>query len=299
MSDVPADLQRFRNTVERQWGVITLGQLRALGWGEGAIRYAVARGRLVRLHRGVYAVGHTRLLKQGRWLAAVLASGEGAALSFASAADHLDLRTSAARIVDVTVPCARRAQPGIRLHRPRVIEPGDIRMHHGIPTTSPTRTIIDLATILRMPALERVAAEAEHRGLLDGDRLARARSRKLRAIFANDRPRARTRSRDETRLLTAIRAAGLAEPEMNAWMTHGGGEEWQVDALFVEARVIVEVDDDRHRTRHAFELDRHKDAVRQAAGFRTLRVTRRQIREDLQAFIALLGRTLDTALRNR
>jgi len=297
--DFSGDDQRFCNTVEQQWGVITLAQLRALGWGEGAIRHAIARRRLLRLHRGVYAVGHRRLHKQGRWLAAVLTSGEGAALSFAAAADHLDLRTSGARVVDVTVPCSRRAQPGIRLHRPRVIEPGDVRTHEGIPTTSPTRTLIDLATVLPMPALERVVAEVEHRGLLDADRLGRARSRKLDAIFDGGRRRARTRSQDEARVLRAIRSAGLPEPEMNAWMTHGGGEEWQVDVLFHDARVIIEVDDDRHRTRHAFELDRHKDAVRQAAGFRTLRVTRRQIREDLPRFVALVARTLDTALRNR
>lgn len=277
--------------------MVTLDQLRELGWGEGAVRYAVARGRLLRLHRGVYAVGHRQLLKQGRWLAAVLACGPGAALSFAAALDHLDLRTSGARVVDVTVPRCRRAQPGIRLHRARCIEPGDVVVLDGIPTTSVTRTIIDVARAWPLTRVERVVAEAEHRGLIDHARLQRARSRNLTAIFGAPTTPQRNRSADEERLLAAVRAAGLPEPEMNAWMTHGGGEEWQVDALFRAERVIVEVDDDRHRTRHAFELDRHKDAVRQAAGFRTLRVTRRQIREDLPAFIALLARTLATALQ--
>lgn len=279
--------------------MITLAQLRDLGWGEGAIRHAVLRGRLLRLHRGVYAVGHRRLLKQGRWLAAVLTSGPQAALSFAAALDHLDLRSSAARTVDVTVPRSRRAQPGIRLHRARCLEPGDVVVSDGIPTTSVTRTIIDISRAWPLARVERVVAEAEHRGLIDHGRLRRARSRNLTTIFGAATTPQRTRSADEARLLAAVRAAGLPEPEMNAWMTHGGGEEWQVDALFREARVIVEVDDDRHRTRHAFELDRHKDAVRQAAGFRTLRVTRRQIREGLPGFIVLLARTLDIALRNR
>lgn len=274
--------------------MITLGQLRALGWGEGAVRHALARERLIRLHRGVYAVGHEQLLRQGRWLAAVLASGSGAALSHATAAAHHGLRRSAASVVDVTVPTARRAQRGIRLHRPRTLESGDIGVLDGIPITSPTRTVIDLARVLALPALERVVAEAEHRLMLDHERLARARSRKLRAILGAGPP-VRTRSRDEMRLVKAVRAAGLPEPEANVWLTHGGGEEWQPDLVFRRERVVVEVDDDRHRTRRAFELDRRKDAVRQADGYRTLRFTRRQLGEDLPAAVGLIARTLAAA----
>ena len=277
--------------------MVTIEQLRGLGWTDDQVRYAAARGRLIRLHRGVYAVGHTRLLPQGRWLGAVLACGRGAALSHASAAAHLDLRRSASRVVDVTVPSARRHHDGVRVHRPRRLEPGDVVVHRGIPTTSPTRTLIDLSRNLSLPALERVAAEAEHRGLLDHGRLALARSPKLRAIFA-EAP-ARARSRHEARLLAALREAGI-RAEANVWITHGGGEEWQADVLFRRERVIVEVDDGRHRTRHAFELDRRKDAVRQADGFRTLRFTHRQLDTDLAGAVALVQATLAASVsRNR
>src|SRR5262249_10662953 len=144
--------------------------------------------------------------------------------------------------------------------------------------TTPTRTVIDMARDLSLDRLETLVASAERRGLLDHDRLATARSSKLATILG--RGAKLTRSRDEALLLVALRAAVLPEPEMNAWVTHGGGEEWQADVLFRGQRVIVEIDDDGHRTRHAFELDRRKDAVRQADGYRTLRFTRRQIRED-------------------
>lgn len=293
MRDLPADIQRFRSTVDGQWGIVTLAQLRALGWGDGRVRHALATGRLIRLHRAVYAVGHTRLLVEGRFLAAVLASGPGAALSLAAAAHHLDLRRSSAARIDVTVPSGRKAQPGIRLHRPRDLEPGDVVVHHGIPTTSPTRTVIDFARARPLPVVERLAAAAERRQLLDHTRLARARSRKLRLIFGDGRGPQLTRSRDERRFLAAVRAAGLPKPESNLWLTHGGGEEWEPDFVFLRERVIVEIDDDSHKTAHAFELDRHKDAIRQAEGYATPRFTRRQLREDLAGAMAVLARILD------
>jgi hypothetical protein len=61
----------------RQHGVVSRGQLGDLGVGRGAIEARVRGGRLHRLHRGVYAVGHTALTREGRWLAAVLACGDG------------------------------------------------------------------------------------------------------------------------------------------------------------------------------------------------------------------------------
>lgn len=272
--------------------MITLAQLRELGWSEGRVRHALAVGRLIRLYRAVYAVGHDRLLKQGRLLAAVLAYGPHGGLSHAAAADHLDLRASSAVLVDIVVPSSRRRQRGIRLHCPRDLEPGDIIEHEGIRTTSPTRTVIDFARAFPLAVVESVAAEALHRDLLDGDRLDRARSGKLRTLFGDGRLPQRIRSKDERRFRDAVRAAGLPEPETNVWMTHGGGEEWQADVLFRRERVIVEIDDDRHKTAVAFERDRDKDAVRQADGYTTLRFTKRQLREDLPARVQLLANVL-------
>lgn len=267
-----------------------------MGAAEGAAREWLRAGRLVRLHRGVYSVGHDALRREGWWMAAVLACGAGAALSHGAAMAHLGLRSWSPSLIEVTVPGQRRRQAGIRVHRTRSLK-GDVRIVAGIPTTTVTRTVIDLAKVLPLGALESLAAEAEHRGLLDHARLSQARSRKLQTIFGGERAPARTRSPDETRFLAAIRAAGLPEPESNVWLTHGGGEEWQPDHLFRRERVIVEIDDDRHRTRHAFELDRAKDATRQADGYATLRFTRRQLREDPGRAASLVAATL-TARRS-
>src|SRR6201999_1988643 len=87
----------------RQHGVVTARQLLALGLDDAAVWRDVEAGRLHRVHRGVYAVGHSRLTREGRWLAAVLRCGEGAALSHRSAAALWGIRPTAAAGVDVTV----------------------------------------------------------------------------------------------------------------------------------------------------------------------------------------------------
>jgi hypothetical protein len=88
----------------RQYGVVARRQLRELGLSDGAIAHRLAAGRLHRVHHGVYAVGHTMLVRRGRLMAAVLACGDGAVLSHAAAGALWELRASEATIVDVTVP---------------------------------------------------------------------------------------------------------------------------------------------------------------------------------------------------
>lgn len=269
---------------------MTLAQLRAHGVGDGAVKHQVATGRLIRLHRGVYAVGHAALRQQAQWLAAVLACGVGAALSHGSAAAHRGLWRRSGSRIDVTAPRARGPRPGIAIHRPRVLPAGDVTDHHGIPTTTPTRILIDLAPRLSPDALEALAAAAETRDLIDYARIDEAAPQRLKTILG--RGARYTRSHLERLFLAGVRAAGLPEPEMNVWMTHGGGEQWQADALYRRERVIVELDGGHHRTRHAFELDRRKDAVRQASGYRTLRFTYRQVTDDLPSVISVLTQTL-------
>src|SRR5918996_4736448 len=70
----------------RQHGCVALAQVRELGLSSTGVRSRVAAGKLHRLHRGVYAVGHPALPPRGLWMAAVLACGPGAVLSHRSAA---------------------------------------------------------------------------------------------------------------------------------------------------------------------------------------------------------------------
>jgi hypothetical protein len=147
--------------------VVELTQLVALGMTESGVRKRVAAGRLHRVFRGVYAVGHRRLTKHGLWMAAVLASGDGAVLSHLSAGELLNLRRSG-NIIHVTSPTrSRKGLKGIRLHQPRVLLPEHVTTVDGIPVTSVPRVLADLAGTLDKQQLKRVWQEAQRQGLLD------------------------------------------------------------------------------------------------------------------------------------
>jgi very-short-patch-repair endonuclease len=285
----------------RQHGVVSRRQLRALGLDDNAVSYRVRTGRLHRLHRGVYAVGHTVLGARGRWMAAVLACGPDAALSHASAAALWELRPSEATWIDVTVPrVGARTRPGVRVHRPRTLGADELTVHHGIPVTTPGRTLLDLAATLSERALERALDMAEVQRLTDYpalDALARAHpghrgAGKLSAALKRHHAGTTlTKGGLEELFLALCRRHGLPQPRINTWIAN-----LEVDFVFHEARVAVETDSWRHHhTRRAFERDRHRDATLTRAGYRTLRFTHHQIATEPRT----VAETLAAALADR
>lgn len=246
----------------------------------------VRSGRLIRLHRGVYAVGHARLRREGRWLAAVLAVGRGAVLSHRDAAGLHDLRPANHTLTDVTTTANRPDEPGIRVHRTRVLDARDITTINGIPVTTVARTLVDLAG-LRLPHdhLTRAIKEAERRGAFDLHALeaamARTRGRRgpghramRQAVMERRSLEATfTRSPLEDAFLRLLRDQGLPSPATNAQV-----EGFEVDAVWRAQRVAVELDGwQDHGARRAFEEDRTRDATLTAAGWRVVRFTHRQV----------------------
>jgi very-short-patch-repair endonuclease len=284
----PADL-RVAEVAARQGGVVSMDQLRAAGLSEGTIRYRVRNRRLIRLHRGVYAVGHSQLTALGwRW-AAVLACGgpERAALSHRSAAAVWDLLPSPTKF-DVSTLANARSTPKIRVHRG--LRPDDVARKEALPLTTLARTLVDLATILTPHQTERVVHRAEHLRLLDmrslNEQLARARGRRtntlraaLRTLETNE-PDV-TRTEIEERFLALVLNAGLPRPEVNAIVGP-----YEVDFLWRDHNLVVETDGRAtHFTLKAFEEDRRRDAQLSMLGFRTLRFTWRQVTDE-PAFVA-------------
>ncbi len=137
---------RVAGMAARQHGVVSAQQLRRAGIDKSAAFHRVRHGRLHRVHRGVYAVGHAFLTPEGRWMAAVLASGSGAVLSHRSAAALWGLLPVPSGPVDVTAPASsgRSRRAGIRLHRSLSVPGACTTTHRGIPVTTPARTIADL-----------------------------------------------------------------------------------------------------------------------------------------------------------
>jgi hypothetical protein len=275
---------------ERQFGVVSLAQLRALGLGSRAVQQRASVGRLRRLHRGVYAVGHRVLRREGRWLAAVLACGEGAVLSHRSAAAHWELLGSAAAKIDVTAPVTRAGLPGIRLHRSRSLDARDTTHHEGIPITTVPRTLLDLAATVQPHRLERALAQAERLQLYDHRAiqsvLARANGHRgtgaLATATAREDPKW-TASEFEAWFLTVIREAGLPEPMVNSSLTAPDHPRLDPDFCWPTHHLIVETDGwETHRTRAAFQADRRRDAALQADGWRVVRFTWHEPRATIQ-----------------
>jgi hypothetical protein len=265
---------------DRQHGVVARRQLLALGVGRRAIEGRLARGLLIRLHRGVYAFGHRRLRDEGRWLAAVLAAGPDAVLSHRDAAALHGLRPPPdAKRVSVSSPAHVRAIPGVWVHGRRVLTSDDVAAVAGVPVTSIARTLVDLAPMLTAAQLASVLGETDRRGALDLRAVEAASARvsvrrgqghrRLRAALdAHVRSGVQlTRSPLEERFLDLVLAAGLPRPLLNA-----RAEGLEVDALWRRQRVVVELDGwAHHRGRRAAAWDREKTNRLQLAGFVVLR----------------------------
>ena len=150
--------------------MITWEQLLELGFTPAAVRHRVATGRLLRIYRGVYAVGRRELDDKGRWAAAVLACGQGAALSHESGGALWDLCRSTRLEVSVQTE-GTRAPKGVTVHRRATLK---ATRRHNIPVTTPVFTLIDLAGRFDRKRLEAAINAADKRGLVDPEQLLEA-----------------------------------------------------------------------------------------------------------------------------
>jgi very-short-patch-repair endonuclease len=272
---------------DAQYGVVSRAQLLHAGLTRNEIDHRVAAQRLRCVHRGVYAVGHSVLRVEGRWMAAVLACGEGAVLSHQTAAAVWDLRRVGSGAIHVTVPGdpGRKKREGIRLHRSVTLTPTDTTQVRGLPVTTPARTTIDLARTLNEHELEALVDWADDRHLVDFRDLEATRSASLKAVLRAHAP-APTRSELERTFLRLCRDHGIERPEVNVLI-----EGYLVDFVWRNRRLIVEVDGyEHHRTRSKFESDRERDVVLGVAGWQVRRFTWRHI-DERPSWVAAMTQT--------
>lgn len=268
----------------RQHGVVARRQLQALGVSGTSVDRLLADGRLHRVHRGVYAVGHPVLPRYGAYAAAALAGGDGALVSHPSAIALWELRPENGSRVHVTLPRRHRASTSrITFHRTRALHDDEITSRHGIAVTSVARSLVDYGATRRFDEVKRAWDEADYLGLLDLGELEAVLSRsngRRGAAFVSRLVRTqaepeRWRSELERRLLALARRSALGRLEINAEV-----EGFECDALWRAERVIVEVDGFRaHRTRRAFQRDRDRDRVLTLAGYRVVRFTWADLRD--------------------
>lgn len=282
-----SDDEVISRLASRQGGVVGRKQLVAHGITAKAIDYRVGIGRLRVCYRGVYAVGHEAIQLRGRLVAGLLVAGRGAALSHRTAAALLKLIPSMPPFVEVTTTNkAPRSRPGLVFHESKSL---DVIRRHGLPLTTPARTLLDLAATRPYRELERACSEALVLGLVTAQGLTAQSGPGSAALkrLAGDGVAA-TRSELERRFNRAMRKSGLPLPLVNERVL---GEE--VDFHWPEHRLIAEVDGWQfHGHRIAFERDRTRDAELQLEGWTVVRFTWRQLRQEPGAVAARVARFL-------
>jgi Protein of unknown function (DUF559) len=288
----PQREQRLEALATRQHGVVSHAQLLALGFDAQWIERRLRERRLTALHRNVYAVGHRRLAIRAPWWAALLAYEPDAVLSHQSATILWGFRRARRGPIHVTAPRGRqglRRRQGIWIHRCQ-FGPQDVTTRDGFPVTTVARTLFDLAEVAPYETLKGAAEEADRLKRLQLRELEavceRGRGRRalkpMRRLLVELRPPDEGRSPLEIRFAAFVREHQLAPPAQNADVL---GHE--VDALWSEAKLIVELDSwEHHGHRAAFERDRARDPKLMIAGYRTLRVTHRRLAREASQLAA-------------
>lgn len=270
---------------ERQHGIVARRQLVALGLGHDTIDARVRIGHLRVVHRGVYAAGHAPLNLRARWLAAVLACGDQAVLSYRSAACLWGLMHPRRGPIDVTNRRGSRGPAGIQLHRSRLAD-DERTVEARIPITSVARTLLDLAEVQDEDGLRRAFEEADRLKLLRMPELERVCERAgrrkglpvLRHLIEAATEPVTTQSPLEDRFAEFCREhlADLPAPLTNVSIL-----DHEVDAYWPSHRLVIEMDSwEFHGHRAAFERDRARDAAMQAAGYRVIRLTHYQLQTE-------------------
>ena len=297
-TDAPRSAAAWR-LARRQHGVLTRRDLVALGFSGSAIRHRLATGRLHRVRAGVYAVGRPHLTREGKWMAAVFASGADAVLSHGSAAALWGIG-SEWRMIEISV--RRHSRPrlrGIKARSRPALPVGDITVHRGIPVTTPARTILDrAATPISDASLERLVNEADAARAIDLDVPALRRYcdvrpgepgiKRLRKLL--DPEAFRLSDSELERIFRPLAlAAGLAQP-----LTKVVVSGYEVDFYWPDLGLVVEADSLRyHRNAIKQARDLRRDQVHTAAGLTTLRFTHWQVAHEPRHVGATLASTAE------
>jgi very-short-patch-repair endonuclease len=260
----------------KQHGQVTRAQLLAVGISHARIQRWCGQGRLTRVHAGVYALGYRHPEPIANAMAAVLACGSGAVLSHESAAALYGWRRWPNK-PEVTATRDRR-RAGIRSHTTRSLPRADVTRQLGVPVTSPERTIREIESRLTRKQFTRIVKDASLQRRLDDAAVTRLLGY----------PAEPTRSEFEEAFRRFCRRFGLPRA-LTLANVHG----YEVDALFAEQRLVIELDGwELHRGRVAFGDDRDRDAELLGFGYETVRITWERLHETPEREAARLKRIL-------
>jgi very-short-patch-repair endonuclease len=287
---------------ERQHGVVSYEQVRRDGVTRDAVHRRVVAGRWDAEHHGVYRIAGSVRSWEQRQMAACLAAGGRA--SHRAAARLWGLDGQAHADVEVLVLRTRGHEVPFRVHRTERWDPVDGARRAGIPTTSPARTLIDLAAVVRADDLELALDAALRDGLVRVPRIlwrleslggrGRAGCATLRELLEERQGvTGRSESALETKALRLIRRARLPEPEVQHRVRDGRRLVARLDLAYPGARLAVPLDGWRHHgTRSRWQRDLASRARLAAMGWRVVALTWSDVVHRPTEVVDLLRRAL-------
>jgi very-short-patch-repair endonuclease len=280
---------------ERQWGLVAVWQLAACGVDRGCVARRIARGQLIKILPGAYAVGHRGWGKDPRRLAAVLSVGPEARLGGLSACANWGLIADDRAKVDVVTTVRGRAtRAGVVVHRVADLDPRDTTIHDGKPTVTVARAVLDAGA--EPDDIEEMLEQSLVLQLYDqtalDDTLARHRGRRGAGILALVLGRVKDdpdelRSKLERKFRALVRRYRLPAPSYN----HRLGRS-VFDAFYAEPRIAIELDSRRwHERKQAFDSDRRRDRRNLTNdGVKTMRLTWKDVVHDADGVAADIAR---------
>ena len=292
---------------EKQFGLIARQQAVRAGMSAAGVGRRLASRRWLQVLPGVYRLAGSPISWEQSLKAATLWGGDKCAVSHETAASLHGLSVVGGRRVHVQSTRQLR-HANIAAHRTRFSDSRPVVVK-GIPTTSVTRTLIDLSASLPTKSLEQLLDEAIRRGMTDIARLKgelrrsgghRPGTRALRRlIVARESNGERTDSELEDELMRLIRRRRLPLPVVHYNVVDG--DQWlgEVDLAYPQARIAIEVHGHGvHSLKRVWENDQRRENKLVRAGWKLLKATNLQLEEDPDSFLEALKSLLEAAKRS-
>ena len=231
-------------------------------------------------------------------MAAVLSARDGASASHRTAAALWDCPGFPGTVIEITTTRSLQ-RVGVTVHRSIRLPRRYLRVRHGIPTTDPERTLVDLGAVSRRDAVETALDHFLSNRLTTTDRLVQRLTeldgpgwrgtKTLGALLRQRGDLEAAESKLETKLFQVLRAAGLPPPQRQFEVRDGGQLVARVDLAYPEARLVLEAQSYRfHSSRQAWTNDVHRRRHLQVLGWRVVEVTWHDVTKGRREFLRSL-----------
>jgi hypothetical protein len=280
-------------------GPFTHAQARRAGLTQEQIEQRVRAGYWLRLHPRVFVHAATLLTPEIRRRAALSWAGADALVSHRSAGEMWGFDGVVADKPELTVAGPRHPRSSdVVVHRSDVVERQDRARLGGVPLTSPTRTIIDLASVLS-PLDLRIAFESARREQQTTVRKVRNRldaiggagrpgAAKLNALLDQLDGHAPSEYPLEVRVAELLEH-GAVETPSRQFEVRAGARVFRLDFAWPSRRLALECDGRlRHSEDGDFARDRERWSALAAIGWRLLFATWADVTKHPDALVARL-----------